>query len=424
MTHFRKRLKGMRARGRVPCKIVSVPCKQRAITKFVALPIAKSRRWAGQVPVCMSTGMEFVHRVRLLEPQIDMRGHRMRSALYYPHTEIRSETLMKTSLMLWDRVHVIVPFDDYKPQYSSSELQTCFDMIGRCHCPSSEEKKRTHELVEDFATRPLPDSFSYVSTTSPNEVYEVYPQKLLPETWDILQQANLAGTPLPNADYPTANATGLSLMSLLADCCAGDSLARITDRSAAYASLAGLLTQSPEDNVLSESSLEGLLALNLKVIDADGIPISQWVKLREREVGAADGYQVRDLRHRFVDNLEKQASRLAKAKSTTERDEIRAQIEEENLDDCRDLREALKLEAWQMLPTKEVLVSVLGGAAQIVGLALNTTLPMPDVVSATGAVAAIGGLLASRSKYVMARRRVLQEHPLSYLYEARGGLRW
>lgn len=348
----------------------------------------------------------------------------MRSALYYPHTEIRSEALLKSSLMLWDRVHVIVPFDNYAPSYDTSELQSAFELIGRCHCPSSEEKQRTHELVEEFATRCLPDSFSYVSMASPNEVYEVYPQKLLPETWEILQQANLAGTPLQNADYPTTNATGLSLMSLLADCCAGDNLARITDRSAAYASLAGLLTQSPVSPWKLVKDREGVLALTLKVLNADSIPLAKWIKLREREIGAADGYQVRDLRHRFVEHLETQASRLAKAQTEAERKEIQEQIEEDISDDYRDLCEALKLEAWQMLPTKEVIVAVLGGLASVGSLALNTVLPMPGVISSTGAAAAIGGLLASRSKYVKARRKVLQEHPISYLYEAEGRLRW
>jgi hypothetical protein len=87
------------------------------------------------------------------------------------------------------------------------------------------------------------------------------------------------------------------------------------------------------------------------------------------------------------------------------------------------LREALKLEAWQMLPTKEIIVSVLGGVAALGGLAVNTVIPLPDVVTSTGAVASIGGLLASKSKYVNTRRKVLRDHPISYLYDAAGGLR-
>ena len=56
----------------------------------------------------------------------------MRSALYYPHTEIRSEGLLKTSLMLWDRLHVIVPFADYQPYYYSPEATKSFELIRKC----------------------------------------------------------------------------------------------------------------------------------------------------------------------------------------------------------------------------------------------------------------------------------------------------
>ena len=347
----------------------------------------------------------------------------MRSALYYPHTEIRSEALLKTSLMLWDRVHVIVPVAEYKPYYQSPEARKSFELIGKCHCPSKAEKKQAHDLVEDFATRPLPAAFSYFSTQNPNEIYEVYPQKLLPDTWNVLQQAGLAGEPLPNTDYPTATATGLSLMSLLADCCAGDTLVRVTDRSAAYASLAGLLTASSANSPEFTEESESLLALTLKVTDADKIPLAKWIQFREREEGAADGHHVRDLRHRFVEHFETQAKRIAAAKSDAERIEIQAQVDEDLRDDYRALREALKLEAWQALPTKEVMVAALGGIAAVAGFALNTILPMPDVVTSTGGLASIGGLLASKSKYVNARRKVLREHPVSYLYEAGGGLR-
>jgi hypothetical protein len=38
----------------------------------------------------------------------------MRSALYYPHTEINSEEVMKTALLLWDELHAIAPWDGYR----------------------------------------------------------------------------------------------------------------------------------------------------------------------------------------------------------------------------------------------------------------------------------------------------------------------
>jgi len=324
--------------------------------------------------------------------------------------------------MLWDRIHVIVPFEDFVPSYASAEAAESFNLIGKCHYPSPAEKKQAHDLVEDFATKGLPESFSYVSVTSPEEIYEVYPQKLLPKTWDLLQQAGLAGRPLLNADYRLASATGLSVMSLLADCCAGDSLVRVTDRPAAYASLAGLLTQKTESLATAETR-ESLLALTLNVADATSIPLAKWIKFRKREEGGSDGHHIRDLRHRFVQHIETQAKKMAAAKSDAELTEVKMQFKDDTHDDYAALREALELEAWQMLPTKEVIISVLGGIAALGGVAFNTVMPMTDVVTRSGAVATIGGLLASRSKFVNARRRVLREHPISYLYEAGGRLR-
>jgi hypothetical protein len=330
---------------------------------------------------------------------------------------------MKTALMLWDRIYVIAPFDDYRPHYESIEASRSFEIIGKCHYPSDDEKMQAHDLVEDFATRGLPEAFSYFSAQSPDEIYEVYPQKFLPKTWETLQQAGLAGAPLADADYPMAHPTGLSLMSLLADCCAGDSLIRVTDRSAAYASLAGLMTESTKSSVGTAEARESLLAVTLEITDASRIPLAKWIKFREREAGAADGHHVRDLRHRFVAHIEAHAKKMADAKSGAQRSEIKLQFEEDTRDDYKALREALKLEAWQMLPTKEVIVSVLGGIAALGSVMMNTVIPMPDVATSTGAVASIGGLLASKSKYVKARRGVLRDHPLSYLYEAAGGLR-
>jgi hypothetical protein len=198
---------------------------------------------------------------------------------------------------------------------------------------------------------------------------------------------------------------------------------RVTDRSAAYASLSGLLTASSANSIAVTDVRESLVAISLKTVDADRIPLAKWIKFRDREIGAADGHEVRDLRHRFVQHIETQAKRIVSAKSDAERIEIGEQVDEDIRDDYRALREALKLEAWQVLPTKEVVVSALGGVAALAGAALNTVIPLPDVVTSTGAVACIGGLLASKSKYVAARRKVLREHPVSYLYEAGGGLR-
>jgi hypothetical protein len=40
----------------------------------------------------------------------------MLKALYYPHTEIRSEVILKNALLLWDSIETIVPNVDWQRQ--------------------------------------------------------------------------------------------------------------------------------------------------------------------------------------------------------------------------------------------------------------------------------------------------------------------
>ena len=41
----------------------------------------------------------------------------MRSAVYYPSTQVRSRQIMRNSLLLWDELHTIVPKPEYAPTY-------------------------------------------------------------------------------------------------------------------------------------------------------------------------------------------------------------------------------------------------------------------------------------------------------------------
>jgi hypothetical protein len=346
----------------------------------------------------------------------------MRSALYYPHTKIRSEALLKTALLLWDELHIVAPRQHYRPRYDSTEQNEAFEIIGRCHYPTEIEKHQTHDLVEDFATRRLPDAFTYRASDTSTEHYAVYGEKLLPETWRVLQEANLAAQTGGPRGYLTSGPTGLSLMSLLADCCAGKTLTRVTDQAVAYASLAGLLTAPEEEPPISTAQARDvLLPITVAIADVKDLPLKHWVALRKREAVSNDGHLIRDLRHRFVAHLESQAESLAAATRGTDQKELRRQFEEDMCDDYQALRDALKLEAHQVLGTKELIVAVLGVIATIGAAVTNAPMPIVDVVGTGGAVVAIGGLLARHSKFISARQKVLHEHPMAYLYESTPG---
>jgi hypothetical protein len=46
----------------------------------------------------------------------------MRSALYFPHTRVSDVGLIKTALLLWDNLEYIVPWRDFRVQYSNRRV--------------------------------------------------------------------------------------------------------------------------------------------------------------------------------------------------------------------------------------------------------------------------------------------------------------
>lgn len=348
----------------------------------------------------------------------------MRSALYYPHTEIHTERLLKTSLLLWDRVHVIVPYESYLSHYSVPDHQRAHDILCVNHSPSESSKRLVHTFVEDFATRPqLPDAFFY-RNLGECEIprYEVYPQKLLEETWRLLMESALAGGQLPNQDMPVSEAMGLTLMSLLADCCAGETLARITDRAEAYSSVSRLLADAPVQPHSEAAVLEYLAVRSIGILDTDRIDLRKLIEFREREESTASGHELRNLRHRYLDRTMQQARRLSGVQSETDQRELERQFEDEMTDDLQDLRSELRFDFREVLGKKELITAVIAGVATLASPALGFALPA--IVSYTGATVGIGGLVALQSKYARSRREILRSHPMAYLYEAAGGLRW
>jgi hypothetical protein len=66
----------------------------------------------------------------------------MRSALYYPHTQLHqegSERLLKHALLLWDELEFIVPHPDYQLSHENPLFARAMALIGRPHCPSDDE---------------------------------------------------------------------------------------------------------------------------------------------------------------------------------------------------------------------------------------------------------------------------------------------
>jgi hypothetical protein len=166
-----------------------------------------------------------------------------------------------------------------------------------------------------------------------------------------------------------------------------------------------------------------MLPLAVEVVSPDGFSLESLVRFCQLEEKSG-GNAYRDLRHRLCEAIDSQAIKLAAAESPRDMEEIKRQFREDMRDDYDALRESLKLEAKQVVGTKEIVISMIltavQAAAALRGSVLNT---VPGILAGTGAAVAIGGLYSTKSRFAVTRRGVLERHPTAYLYEAKGGLR-
>lgn len=357
----------------------------------------------------------------------------MLSALYYPHTSVQHEGIIKTALLLWDKLEYVVPHESYRPEYRNGLIAEAMNIVGAPRVPTEAEKRRAHAHIEELTQRQLPTQF-YFNRERPNAYkhhYEVWPQKLLPKTWDLLRESQWAGELLGNSDYPMTEPAGLTVMSVLADCCAGTTRTRITDRDAAYATLSNILGSDSRSRLADRKPVdEQLVAITLSIIDAPSMSLGKLVEFRKREVGQG-GHAIRDLRHRYLGGLEAYVNKL-KSEDATESDalEIKREFEQKMKDDLAHLREELGLAKRETLLSKEILVTTLAAFGTVAAWAYGHPIPLPGALTSGGAIATVGGALGAGNKYLTHRRTVLKNHPMAYLHELqkfaarRHPLRW
>jgi hypothetical protein len=351
-----------------------------------------------------------------------------RSALYYPHTQLpvheaSGQRILKRALLMWDHLEFIVPDPKFKPNYSDPIVAEAIDLIGKNHYPNAQEKTAAHEQIEELITRPnLPEVFYYKGS----EPYEMYPTKFPQETWDLLLQSKHAGSVLPDGDYPLSMQAGLALMAILADCCAGTTRSRVTNRGQAYSSLAGLLMDNPKDAArdrlvdMDLRTLRGedsLISLRLTLPDIDALSLDQLIKYRKREE-RENGHTLRNLRHKYVARIEKHVTDLTTNPKLTQSDveELERLFFQGGLDDLRGLQQELGVEKQDL--GKDIVATVVAAAGTVAASVLPAMAPIiKGVVDQIGQPVKIFGALSRANKFSQARAAILRKHPLALLYE-------
>ena len=122
------------------------------------------------------------------------------------------------------------------------------ELITKQHIPSAVEKEETHKLVQKLLSKHLPD-WSLFEPDSLIQPYGILPGKFYDETWQELEEQGLAELNLITvrgysfSDYMIRPSLGYTLMSILADVCAGDEKRTITDQTDSDTALARYFTQ-------------------------------------------------------------------------------------------------------------------------------------------------------------------------------------
>jgi hypothetical protein len=348
------------------------------------------------------------------------------TALYYPHSSIASERLVKSALLLWDQLEWLVPqsgFTAHSP-LPSRPVQAALEMIGRQRVPTDQEKRLAHDEIMKLTEERLPEWLLF-DPREPGGAYYAYEDKLLYETWTALRDAGLAvrvgkardghiqGGALD--DWAVSTSLGLTIMSILADICAGTQRRTVTDRADAYAAHTRAVTFAFEGEYGSKTSDEAvsLVTVAAKMVNVDLLAVEDLVALRVRE-SQEKSKDLRDLRHRFVKTMDDYIAEITNKKVAADAEEVYSKYTQEMERDLTVLKRELRNTAIGAV-TKEVLI----GAAAFVG-----AMAVPFIVPAAAAASpyiGIGELVRTGFAYRQKRAEVMRNHAMAWLHVASEG---
>lgn len=333
----------------------------------------------------------------------------MQSALYYPFTSPSQVGFLKTALFLWDSVDFIVPYRDFRPYGRSKEEQAALEIIGRSYVPTSKDQQDAHDELKRLCAEGISERFAFELET-PESNYDFYPQKLLHETWQMLAESKLAQITSTEDEVRGASTGplfGYYMMTILAICCARNRKRMVTDQTDPYRALATILADGSPTQASAEDWHGRLVALSLKGPNFADISLARLVELRRMEDAL-----LRELRGTFLKAVDEAAVDIT---SNTENPNIVIErISSFTADmerDMKELKRALNRSAASVILSKEFGFSILAAASAV------TLEPI------SGSLATVGGLSKSLMDYQDRRRKILKDHPASWLL-ATGGPRF
>lgn len=337
----------------------------------------------------------------------------MRSAIYYPSTEIRSPAMMRSSLLLWDKLNVIVPQSRHPISYNDPQMAAAWELIGGKIVPGDSDKWEAHKRIEEMLKAGLPVQLHYYDGIPPEKIMELWPDKLSQATWAMLEQYKATGKQLANGDYAFEEQAGTAVMAKIADACAGNAFARVTDRMLAFGLLADRQQRSPDTQVVP---------MTLELIDFSSISLERLVDFRRREATEAKGSDYRDMRHAYADAVQAHAEALKAAGNQAQRDVLNAEFREDMAKSLKDLKVALGENKLGLVLKPVVVATVVGAGLAFVagtggmaaalaagGAAVGTSLP--DIAKH------VAGMFEAGLGFSKKQREAMAKSPMAYMYQ-------
>jgi len=338
------------------------------------------------------------------------------AALYYPNVTVVAPRqagqsqdydctdvkLLTTAVLLWDSLEVIVPSTGFKPRPiigetqrdDESAIRKAFELVVKPRALTDEEKETLYSQLKELIERGVPEMLRFELRV---DNYKMYPEKLSPKIWNLLDDAGLVGHGKLGY-YGLQRDFGLIVMGLIADICAGGTRKKVTNYHDAHEAYSRLLAtqngaiQDFEPDI--ERTYTTLASLSLKSVDVGRFSLEKLVDLRQRE--QEDGF-LAPLRRNYRAAVDRYVDRIKReAKSLTDIELIEQEFATEIRDDFRHLQKVLKLEGSDMVLTK--------------GTSLLTS------ILSHNWVALLSSIMNVFPSYQLKRQQTLEKHHSAWLY--------
>jgi hypothetical protein len=348
--------------------------------------------------------------------------------LYYPHSHVYDERILKTALLLWDKLERIVPAHGYQasepPPYDVAEA---LEIVGEEHVVSDEEKNLAHKEIMRLVEKPLTEWLLF-DVKDPDKSYAIYEPKLLDKTWTVLRNAELV-TPVGKMrggafeDWAAHKSLGLTIMGILAEVCAGTQRRTVTDRPDAYAAYTRATTfvmngdyefTTPSGET-SDNTVR-LTTIAAKIVDAEHLTLRDLIDLRKREAKEKT-FDLRKLRQNFTAKIDEQVKAITSSKTTRDREEIVRKFEMDIEQDLSDLNRELAGQDRRVILTESVLLGV-AAMATVPMLALGGATSIWPALQPQIGVGLIPKLVETLFSYREKRLETMNKHAMAWLQRA------